>query len=142
MTVTPAAGAHSTLIRACPGPGDVLNEVPELELEFSTPLVDDDIARVDILESATERVLDVGPPVFSEDLLFVTVAVEEELQPGRHIVRYRVTSADGDENDGGFEFTYDPEASPDSRTCELIDDGGGGGGSSSRCGRTSPVSTP
>ncbi len=128
LAAAPPAGAHSTLIRACPGPGDVLNEVEILELEFTTPLIDDDIGRVDLLESSTERLVAVGPPVFSEDLLFVTVTVDEELNPGPHIVRYRVTSADGDENDGGFEFSYDPDAEPDSDTCEIIEQSNRAGG--------------
>ena len=122
------AGAHSTLIRACPGPGDVLNEVSQLVLDFRSPLIDDEIANVDLLRSADEFEPRVGPPVFSEDLLTVTVDVPDELEPGRYILRYRVTSADGDENDGGFEFTIDPDADPESDTCEIIEDSGGAGG--------------
>ena len=124
----PSVGAHSSLIRACPGPGDVLNRVDQLVLDFSTPLIDDEIARVDLLRSDDETEPAVGPPIFSEDLLNITVDVLDELEPGRHILRYRVTSADGDENDGGFEFTIDPDADEDSDTCELIEDGGGAGG--------------
>ncbi|MEM7285112.1 MAG: copper resistance protein CopC [Actinomycetota bacterium] len=124
----PSAGAHSTLIRGCPGPGDVLNEVDRLVLDFRSPLIDDEIAKVDILRSSDEFEPRVGPPVFSEDLLTVAVDVIDDLEPGAYVLRYRVTSADGDENDGGFEFTIDPDADPDSETCEIIEENSGAGG--------------
>lgn len=125
----PGAGAHSTLIRACPGPGDVLDDVAVLELEFRTPLIDDGNARVDLIRSDDETVRPaVGPAVFSEDLLTVTVNVLDELEPGRYILRFQVTSADGDLNDDGHDFTVDPDAASDSDTCEIADDGGGAGG--------------
>ncbi|MGI9621696.1 MAG: copper resistance CopC family protein [Acidimicrobiales bacterium] len=122
------AGAHSTLVSACPGPGDVLNEVTTLELEFASPLIDDEVARLDLLADGGQTEVRVGPVVFSEDLLTISTEVLEDLEPGQHIVRYLVTSADGDENDGGFEFTLDPDASPNSDTCADLDDGGGGAG--------------
>ena len=95
----PAAAAHSTLIRACPGSGDVLNDVDVLELEFRTPLIDDGEGNVDLLRSSDEYEPAVGPVVFTDDLLIVTVDVLEDLEPGRYVLRYQLTSGDGDDND-------------------------------------------
>lgn len=105
----------------------MLNEVDVLELEFRTPLIDDGEAEVDLLRSSDEYEPAVGPVVFTDDLLIVTIDVLEELDPGRYVLRYRLTSGDGDENDGGHEFTIDPDASPDSDTCEVESSGGSGG---------------
>lgn len=124
----PAAAAHSTLIRACPGSGDVLNDVDVLELEFRTPLIDDGEGNVDLLRSSDEYEPAVGPVVFTDDLLIVTVDVLEDLEPGRYVLRYQLTSGDGDDNDGGHGFTIDPDADPESDTCEIIEDSGGAGG--------------
>lgn len=125
----PGAPAHSTLIRACPGTGDVLGDVEVLELEFGTPLLADGDVRIDLIRADDETVAPaVGPPVFSDDQRTVTVDVVDELTPGNYILRYQVTSADGDLNDGGHAFTVDPDATPESDGCDLDGGGGGSGG--------------
>lgn len=131
---TPAA-AHVSLVDACPFGGDVVAELDAIELTFGGPLIADsdpapeitlvgDLGRTDIELGPVELVGDTG----------LSAEVPGALEPGLYIVRYRVVSADGDNNTGGFEFTLDPQAD-DAVVCDDLDaaagseaSSGGGGG--------------
>lgn len=126
LPVAPA-GAHATLLAPCPAPGDVIPDLQEIELVFRSELIDDGIGDIQLTAVDGEVPIDLGPTVFSEDLLTMSADVlVDELAPGRYLVFYAVTSADGDLNEFGFEFTIDPDAEIDSGTCEF-DNGGAAG---------------
>lgn len=124
----PNAGAHSTLIEACPSGGDVINEVTSLELTFSSPLfeTEEQPATLELVVSGTDDALEIGPAEFVTDRI-LRATVPDDLAPGLYVVRYQVLSIDNDLNDGGFQFTLDPTASsPDE--CGAADSGGSSSG--------------
>lgn len=129
LAPTAPAGAHADLVSACPGPGDRLQEVTSIEMIFGEPLLDDGLARIDLLDLAGERFFEVGPVQFSEDRFTVSVEVLEPLEPGFYVARISATSYDGDINgaDTGYQFEIDPDASPRSDTCDLPDETTSGG---------------
>lgn len=127
LSWSPGAGAHSTLIGGCPGPGDIVNELTTIELLFGSEIVDDGLAKLELTGDNGRVDLDVGPTTFADELT-LTADVLADLDPGRYIVRYMVTSIDGDLNDGGFEFTLDPDADQDAAGCAETADGGSGVG--------------
>lgn len=129
LSTSAPAGAHAQLIGGCPGGGDRLAELEEIELVFGEPLLDDGTAAIDLLADNGQTAVELGPVVFSEDRMTLSAAVLESLEPGFHIVRVTATSFDGDPNgaDTGFQFEFDPDADPISETCDLPEGGGSGG---------------
>jgi hypothetical protein len=127
--VAAPAGAHTQPVGGCPTGGDIVNELDEVEITFAAPLLDDGSARIDLLGDNGERAVSMGDVVFAEDPATISAAVLGEVAPGFYIVRVTATTADGDLNgaDTGFQFQFDPEATPDSDTCELSTGGGAGG---------------
>lgn len=125
MTMAAPADAHSTLLRACPGPGDTVHTVDEIRLDFARPVLDDGVANIDLLADNGQTALELGPATFSDDGLTLTASGPGELAAGSYIIRYQATSDDGDLTDGGHQFTVDPDASVQSETCQH-DDGGSG----------------
>lgn len=127
--VAAPAGAHTQPVGGCPTGGDIVNELDEVEITFAAPLLDDGSARIELLGDNGQRPVSMGDVVFSEDPVTISAAVLGEVPPGFYIVRVTATTADGDLNgaDTGFQFQFDPDATPDSDTCELSSGGGAGG---------------
>jgi methionine-rich copper-binding protein CopC len=125
----PAAGAHADLVDSCPGLGDRLQSLERVDLTFGERLLDDGKAKIDVLAISGEVLFEVGLTVMSEDGFTLSTEVLEPLPAGFYVVRVSATSIDGDESgaDTGFQFEIDPDASPDSSTCDLPDAGGAGG---------------
>lgn len=102
------AGAHSTLLTALPEPASSVSELDVIELEFESALVDDGQARIALATIREGRDLPLGDTEFVSD--YIIRAEVNELPPaGDYVIRYQVTSADGDLNDGGYSFTVLPE---------------------------------
>lgn len=123
---TGAVSAHSSLVSSCPGRGDVVNQLDRIELTFGGAIVEDDATLVALAAVGGTADVEIGPVTFVDDRT-LEATVPAGLEPGRYIVRYMVTSIDGDLNDGGFEFTFDPEADQDAPGCEDDREGDGGG---------------
>ncbi len=112
-TTIPAqpAQAHGGFVTACPAPGEVMSVLGTIELEFADPIDEAaDPAPALALASNNGRTdLDIGPTTVKDSVSMVaTIGVEPE--PGVYTVRYLARSVDGTLVDGGFRFTYDPEA--------------------------------
>ncbi len=113
--VSGVALAHARPVRMTPGDGAVLNSPPPaIEIETSQ-----DMDRIDGANELT--VLDrdgnevaVGPAVLDlQGRRILSAQVPEALGPGVYTVRWRTLSAeDNEEDEGTFEFTIDPDASP------------------------------
>ncbi len=125
LAATPA-GAHSDLSTSCPARGDVLNEVSSIELSFESEVVPSSAASINIAGNDGLDDLEVGPVHFI-DALTVEATVLEPVPEGVYIVRYRIASIDGDEQDGGFEFRVDPDGSAQSAYCEGVANSSAGG---------------
>lgn len=108
--VVPAA-AHVALVDACPFGGDVVAEVDAIELTFGGPLIadSDPPPEISVVGDLGRTDIAVGPVEFVSGTE-IRAELPGALEPGLYIVRYRVVSADGDNNTGGFEFTLDPQA--------------------------------
>lgn len=113
------AWAHSDLSTSCPGRGDILNDVSTIELSFESEVVDNSASTINMAGNSGLDDLEVGPVRFI-DALTVQATVLEPVPAGVYIVRYRIGSIDGDEQDGGFEFTVDPDGSARSAFCEGV----------------------
>ncbi len=120
LSWAPAVSAHSTLIDSCPFGGDVVNEIETIELTFGSPIVEDSDP-APFIELAGEldgqpgrNPMDIGPIVFDSPTE-LSVEILEPLDPGLYIVKYDLIAADGDDSDGGFDFTVDPDADVDSQ---------------------------
>ena len=128
LMATPV-GAHTQPVGGCPAAGDLVNELNEVEITFAAPLVDDGSAVIDLLADNGDRAVLMGDVVFSEGAFTISAAVLGDVTAGFYIVRVTATTADGDLNgaDTGFQVEFDPDATPDSDTCELPSNGAAGG---------------
>ncbi len=125
LLVGSTAGAHSTLVSSCPGETDVVNQLDRIELTFGSDIVDDGQALVALAGDEGRTDIEIGPATFVDERT-LAATVPPALEPGRYIIRYMVTSIDGDLSDGGFEFTFDPDAAQDAPGCGEVDGDGGG----------------
>lgn len=126
VTAAPS-GAHSTLVGSCPGQEEVVSELTEIRLTFGSPL-EAPAERPPTVALATldGTDFDIGATELV-DAVVLRAAVPEPPPPGQYVVRYEVLSVDGDLNDGGFLFTYDPDAG-DATNCRDDSEGSGAGG--------------
>ena len=104
VAVAPAAGAHTQLQRATPGPAEeVAGTVDEVRLDFLDPLME-----------APEIVVtgpggDVVPGLEAAELVADDVAVarfDPLRDPGRYTVSYDFASVDGAPQQGAHQFTF------------------------------------
>ena len=98
------ATAHSTLIAAIPEPSASVSELTVIELEFGSPLIDDGKATLALATIREGRDLPIGEVEFVSEFV-IRALVDDPPPPGDYVVRYQVTSEDGDLNDGGYTFT-------------------------------------
>lgn len=127
--LTGTATAHSTLIASCPGAGEVVSELTDIDLTFGSPLDATEEQPPMISLSTADGVtdLDIGPTAQTDVAKLSASVPTPPSERGVYIVKYQVLSFDGDLNDGGYQFTFDPDASS-ATNCETGDDGDGGSG--------------
>ncbi len=126
---TQPAQAHGGFVKACPAPGEVMSVLGTIELEFADPIDEAaDPAPALALASNNGRTdLEIGPTVVEGSVSMVaTIGVEPEA--GVYTVRYLGRSADGTLVDGGYRFTYDPEAQQPTNCLVEADPASGGAG--------------
>ena len=126
VAATTSAAAHVSLVNSCPFGGDVVAEVEAIELTFGGPLIadSDPAPEITLVGDLGRTDIELGPLEFVGDT-GLRAEVPGAVEPGLYIVRYRVISADGDNNTGGFEFTLDPQAD-DAVVCGDLDAAAGG----------------
>lgn len=124
------AHAHTSLSASCPGANEVVSELEAIELTFASPIVStpEQPPTIALATGDGRTDLDLGPTGQVEVNKLRADVRAAPAEPGLYIVRYQVLSFDGDLNDGGFQFTFDPDAS-DATNCRpaTTDDGGGSG---------------
>jgi methionine-rich copper-binding protein CopC len=100
---TEPASAHADLIAACPGIGEVMSEVTQIELGFSGPmLVRSDTPASIIVRDADGGVLAEIAPILASPT--VVRAASPSLVRGSYEISYEVFSFDGDLNTGSYRF--------------------------------------
>ncbi len=115
------AGAHTQVLRAVPGPGQVVTTAPErVDLAFAGPILPGITIDVSTEQGAT--VPGLTPPSVSVDGLQASTSFAP-LAPGAYVVDYRFTSTDRDTQRQTYRFTYRPPRpdTPDraGRTAEI-----------------------
>jgi methionine-rich copper-binding protein CopC len=103
------ASAHSTLVEATPGEGERVASLDEVVLRFGDPIVDDGESTVLALQTPDGTPIAIGPAEHV-DAFTLRATVPHTPEPGSYVVRYQVASYDGDLNDGGHLFDFDPDA--------------------------------
>ena len=104
-----AASAHSTLTEATPGQGERVASLDEIVLRFGDPIVEDPSVTVLALQTPDGTDVAIGPPEHV-DPFTIRATVPHTPEPGSYVVRYQILSYDGDLNDGGHLFDFDPDA--------------------------------
>ncbi len=105
-TARPAV-AHTELLQASPGPGQVAGgEIDFVDLAFLEPVSD-----VTVTVSRSGAEIPATVPVADGRIIHVELG-DPLTEPGRYDVAYELTSADLDRTSGAFFFTYDPAATP------------------------------
>lgn len=114
------AWAHTVLVNAGPNAGDKVASGTDLvALQFGEELDASGTLEVAVLDSDESAVAVSDPQVLSTDGSIVCTRVSD-LEPGVHTVRYEVTSADGHEVRGNYQFTVAEGAdAPDALGCDV-----------------------
>jgi methionine-rich copper-binding protein CopC len=105
--------AHSTLVEATPGEGERVSSLDEIVLRFGDPIIDDGESTVLALQTPDGTAVITGPAEHV-DAFTLRATVPHSPEPGSYVVRYQVRSYDGDLNDGGHLFDFDPDAAANS----------------------------
>jgi methionine-rich copper-binding protein CopC len=95
--------AHTALIESSPEAGKSTPELLEIELTFATQLVDDGNAKIRLATIREGIDMPIGETTFISDYI-IRANIPTVPDPGQYVVRYHVTSLDGDLNDGGYAF--------------------------------------
>lgn len=116
--VEPAAG-HADLVASCPGAGEVISGIAQIELGFSGPMLirPDTPARIVIVGVDGQAVAEAVPVLKSATVVEAQVP---GLAPGAYEVAYELFSFDGDLNIGSFEFSVG--AAEDATNCAAADE--------------------
>ena len=80
-----------------------MSGLQEIELTFASGLINDGKAKITLTTIRDGKEIPIGETIFVSDFI-LRADVPTDLKPGQYIVRYRVTSLDGDLNDGGYMF--------------------------------------
>lgn len=104
-SLSTSAGAHTALLQGSPGPGQRAGgTVDFIDLIYLEP-----VSRVAItLEDPSGDLID--GEVLNEDGQIIRYRMPALTETGRYIVRYTMISADGDDTESAFFFTYHPDA--------------------------------
>lgn len=129
FVVAAPVGAHTTLIEACPDRGEVVSEIDRIEMVFGSPLIatPEQPPLISLSSGDGETSIEIGPTQKLGDFTLIA-DLPADLAPGRYIARYLVLSIDGDLNDGGYQFIFDPDAATATNCGLEIDDGSTSGG--------------
>jgi copper resistance protein C len=101
---TPAALAHSMLVKAEPPRRAVLTKAPaQVRLWFNEE-IEGDYASLVVLDTEKHPVTDVKPQLAPDDRKSVVLPLPE-LIPGKYSVKFRVLSVDGHVVESSFDFT-------------------------------------
>ena len=105
LIVPSQAIAHSTLIDSTPQPAEMVTSLPEIKLTFSSPLIKDERAKISLATVREGKDIPIGETIFESDTV-IYAKVPDPPKPGQYVIRYVVTAADGDLNDGGYAFEF------------------------------------
>ena len=105
LIVPSQAIAHSTLIDSTPQPAEMITSLPEIKLTFSSPLIKDERAKISLATVSEGKDIPIGETIFESDTV-IYAKVSDPPKPGQYVIRYVVTAADGDLNDGGYAFDF------------------------------------
>ncbi|MEM8925631.1 MAG: copper resistance protein CopC [Actinomycetota bacterium] len=102
---TAPAFAHTDLLQASPGPGQLVGGTVEvIDLVFTEPITE---ARVTVTRDGQ----DVPGTMVNTDGIIIRFELDEPItEPGRYDVRYEMISFDLDDTADGFFFEYEPSA--------------------------------
>ena len=95
--------AHTSLLDSSPERGKSVSGLQEIELTFAGGLINDGKAKITLTTIRDGKEIPIGETIFVSDFI-LRADVPTDLKPGQYVVRYRVTSLDGDLNDGGYSF--------------------------------------
>jgi methionine-rich copper-binding protein CopC len=100
------AGAHTDLLQGSPGPGQQAGgEIDFIDLVFVEPVTD----AVVTLQDPDGNLID-GETTNPDGQIIRFESSDPIEITGRYIVRYNMTSADGDFTEAAYFFTYNPES--------------------------------
>ena len=100
---TSSANAHTTLLDATPEPASTVSELDEIELKFESEMVNDGNAKIYLATIREGKDIPIGETIFVSEFI-IKAEVPSPPPPGQYVIRYMVTSLDGDINDGGYAF--------------------------------------
>ncbi len=95
--------AHTQLAESSPEKQERVSNLTEIELTFSSELLDDGNARILLTTLHDGKEVPIGGTVFVSEYT-IRADVPTQPAPGQYVVRYRVTAIDGDVNDSGYAF--------------------------------------
>lgn len=106
LGATPAGG-HADLIFSCPGAGELISDLPEVQLRFDGPLdVSDATPALITLESRSDGRAPALGPVELVGVNALVADIRGPIPAGNYTATYEVISADGDTNVGAVDFTF------------------------------------
>ena len=95
--------AHTELTESSPERSGRVSNLTEIELTFSSELLDDGNARILLTTIRDGKEVPIGDTLFVSEYT-IRADVPTQPAPEQYVVRYRVTALDGDVNDGGYSF--------------------------------------
>ena len=95
--------AHTTLLDSTPERASKVTDIDEIKLTFASALVNDGKAKIYLATIREGKDIPISETVFVSDFV-IKAQVPELPEPGQYVIRYMVTSLDGDLNDGGYAF--------------------------------------
>ncbi len=95
--------AHTTLLDSTPEPASKVTDLDEIKLIFASELIKDGKAKIYLATIREGKDIPISETVFVSDFV-IKAEVPELPEPGQYVIRYMVTSLDGDLNDGGYAF--------------------------------------
>tara|TARA_B100000686_G_C16636163_1_gene887403 strand:- start:429 stop:914 length:486 start_codon:yes stop_codon:yes gene_type:complete len=104
--------AHTSLMSSSPERGEGVSSLKEIELTFASGLINDGKAKIFLSTIREGTEIPIGETSFISDFV-IRADVPSEPEPGQYVIRYRVTSLDGDLNDGGYAFELLAPKGPD-----------------------------
>mgnify|MGYP002033994187 FL=1 len=95
--------AHTTLVDSTPERASKINDISFIELTFTSELVQDEKAKIYLATIREGKDIPIGETTFVSKFT-IKAEVPQLPDPGQYVIRYMVTSLDGDLNDGGYAF--------------------------------------
>jgi methionine-rich copper-binding protein CopC len=95
--------AHTSLMGSSPEAGKSTSQLSEIELTFSSELFNDGNAKINLATIRDGVDISIGETIFVSEYV-IRAEIPTLPEPGQYVIRYHVTSYDGDLNDGGYAF--------------------------------------